>query len=92
MSQDAATRARWEGRQAIALRTLWQLTAGPVSLRCVIRTGDFSGGVLEVQARTDKGWTRIIATGDDAFELLQRVTVTSSMKKALSLYQERTDG
>lgn len=87
MNQDNATRARWEGRQATAMRTLWQLTAGQVSLRCVIRTGDVSGGALEVQARTSKGWNKVIATGDDAFQLLQRVTTTASMRKAMSEHQ-----
>lgn len=64
-------RARVAGKQAIEARTIWALEAGygaPVRVRCLRRD---EGGYV-VQARTSKGWTEEIATGDDPWDLLKR--------------------
>lgn len=75
---DDDVRARVAGKQAVALRTVWQIQAGLLALRCV---ADVDGGFV-VQARQASGWEHL-ASGDDALELLRRVIRSKAIARSV---------
>lgn len=79
-------RARVAGRQAVALRTLWQLNAGGLSFRCVLSAEE--PGLYHVESRTPEGWgefTRFKASHDRvAHALLVRLVGSKTVAEALA--------
>lgn len=76
---EKAVRARVDGREAVAKRTVWSLEIGPVRARCLWRGRDFV-----VQIRGPKGWNPEVGHGKDALALLRTVTRSKGLEDALA--------
>jgi hypothetical protein len=70
--------ARAAGKTAMRARIVWQLEAGSLVVRCVRSSDGFV-----VQARTEKGWTEVVAEGTSAYSLLASCATSGAVYAAL---------
>lgn len=72
-TEDDAVRARNEGKDAVARRTIWILEIGGLKVRCLLENQT----MFVVQVRTEGSWRREIARGPDALRLLRTIAGTT---------------
>ena len=74
MVSDRSVQSRVAGKQAVELRTVWQLQLGHIVLRCIYR----DRRKFVVQHRSPKGWSDL-TTGEDPMGMLRRALQSDSL-------------
>lgn len=81
---DKAMRARVEGRNKTAARTMWTVLIGDrFALRCLAR----DDGRFDVQVRGPNGWQPLFP-GDDPLAMLRAVSTSKTVEGALAALRE----
>ena len=76
---DEAVQARVAGRQAKAARTAWQLSVGPLQIRCI---RDGADG-CHAEVRGEKGWQKMGPQVRSPLVLLQVISQFDAVANAL---------
>lgn len=76
---DTAMRARVSGRENVAARTVWQLDANSLRLRCVLVDAE----TYELQGRTTHGWVKV-ASGVNPMEMLKKTSSLPAVANAVA--------
>jgi len=76
---DTAMRARVAGRENVAARTVWQLDATALRIRCVLVDAE----TYELQGRTTHGWVKV-AVGVNPMAMLKKISSLPAVANAVA--------